>query len=165
LRIEYAGQRVNPLPIEPIDLVPTWRRDFEISDKTTLEQLSSTILQVLAWDPDHLYEFRIGERVYAYFGEDELFVDTITPCVSCDIPIHLLGLAPTNDFAYFFDFGDCHTFRITVLDVQPLPRGKKVPQLLSYKGKNIAQYPGTMSKVELRAFEQKPPVVGPLAVC
>src|SRR5687767_7588539 len=52
LRIEYAGQGVNSFPIEPSDLFPAWHRDFEISDKTTLEQLSSTILQILAWDRD-----------------------------------------------------------------------------------------------------------------
>jgi transposase len=162
LRIEYAGQGVNSFPIEPSDLLHGWHRDFEISDKTTLEQLSSTILQILAWDQDHLYEFRIGDRIHAYFGEDEQFVDAIAPCVSCDIPMHLLGLAPTDSFAYVFDFGGYHTFRVTVLDVQPLPSGKKVPALLSYKGKNIVQYPGTMSKREARTFEQKPPAIGPL---
>ena len=124
LRIEYAGQGVNSFPLEPSDLLPGWHRDFEISDKTTLEQLSSTILQILAWDRDHLYEFRIGDRIHGYFGEDEQFVDAIAPFVSCDIPMHLLGLAPTDSFAYVFDFGDYHTFRVTVLDVQPLPSGK-----------------------------------------
>jgi transposase len=162
LRIEYAGQGVNSFPIEPSDLFPAWHRDFEISDKTTLEQLSSTILQILAWDRDHLYEFRIGDRIHGYFGEDEQFVDAIAPCVSCDIPMHLLELAPTDSFAYVFDFGDYHTFRVTVLDIQPLPSGKKVPALLSYKGKNIVQYPGMMSKREARTFQQKPPAIGPL---
>jgi transposase len=162
LRIEYAGQRANALPLEPNDLFPGWHRDFEVSDKTTLEQLSSTILQILDWDRDHLYEFRIGDRVHVDFGEDEQFVDAIAPCVSCDIPMHLLGLAPSENFTYLFDFGDCHTFRITVLGIQPLPIGKKVPALLSYKGKNIIQYPGTMSKTEARAFEHKPPALGPL---
>lgn len=162
LRIEYAGQGVNSFPIEPSEILHGWHRDFEISDKSTLEQLSSTILQILAWDQDHLYEFRIGDRIHAYFGEDEQFVDAIAPCVSCDISMHLLGLAPTECFAYIFDFGDYHKFRVTVLDVQPLPSGKKVPALLSYKGKNIVQYPGTMSKKEARTFEERPPAIGPL---
>jgi transposase len=162
LRIEYAGQRINPFPLEPSDLVPGWHRDFEISDKTTLEQLSSTILQILDWDRDHLYEFRIGDRVHAGFGEDEQFVDVIAPCVSCDIPMHLLRLARTDTFVYVFDFGDCHTFRVTVLAAQPLPSEKNVPALLSYKGKNIIQYPGTMNNTEARIFQQKPPALGPL---
>jgi transposase len=149
-------------PPEPTDLVTDWNRDFEISDKTTLEQLSSTILQILDWDRAHLYEFRIGDRVHVDFGEDDQFVDAIAPCVSCDVPMHLLGLAPNDNFIFLFDFGDCHTFRITVLDIQPLPTGKKVPALLSYKGKNIIQYPGTMSKAEARAFEHKPPALGHL---
>jgi len=89
-------------------------------------------------------------------------VDAIAPCVSCDIPIHLLEVAPSDTFAYLFDFGDCHTFCITVLGIQPLSKGKKLPALLSHKGKNIIQYPGTMSRTEARAFEHKPPALGPL---
>lgn len=144
LRLEYAGQKLTPFPIEPSDLLPGWHREFEVSDTTTLEQLSSAILQILDWDRDHLYEFRIADRVHVDFGDDEQFVDAIAPCVSCDIPMHLLGLTPADNFAYLFDFGDCHSFRVTVLDIEPLSIGKRVPTLLSYKGKNIIQYPGTM---------------------
>jgi transposase len=140
--------------------VPGWHRDFEISDKTTLEQLSLIILHILDWDCAHLYEFRIGQRVHAYLGEDEQFVDVDCPCVSCDIPVRLLGLAPAASFTYIFDFGDYHVFRITVLDVQPVSDGKKLPALLSHKGKNIVQYSGTMTKGKQRAFEEKPPAVG-----
>jgi transposase len=162
LRLEYAGQKLTPFPIEPSDLLPGWHREFEVSDATTLEQLSSAILQILDWDRDHLYEFRIGDRVHADFGDDEQFVDAIAPCVSCDIPMHLLGLAPAGTFAYLFDFGDCQTFRVTVQDIAPLSIGRRVPTLLSYKGKNIIQYPGTMSKAEARTFEHRPPALGPL---
>lgn len=161
LRIEYAGQRINAVPLEPRDLFPDWHRDFEVSDRATLEQLSSTILRILDWDQNHLYEFRISDRIHADFGEDDLFVDTLAPCVSCDIPMYLLGLAPTAHFVYVYDFGDLHTFLLTVLDVQSMPSGKKVSELLSHKGKNIVQYPGTLSKVEKETFEQKTPALGP----
>jgi hypothetical protein len=73
------------------------------------------------------------------------------------------ALAPAASFTYIFDFGDYHVFRITVLDVPPVPDGKKLPALLSHQGKNIIQYPGTMTKSEARAFEKKPPVVDVLA--
>jgi hypothetical protein len=89
LRIEYAGQRADALPLQPTDLVAGWHRDFTISDKTTLEQLSSTILQILDWDRDHLCEFRIGDSVHVDFGEDEQLMDAIAPCLSCDVPLHL----------------------------------------------------------------------------
>jgi len=41
--------------------------------------------------------------------------------------MHLLGLAPADNFAYLFDFGDCHTFRVTVLDIQLLSIEKRIP--------------------------------------
>jgi transposase len=159
LRLECASDAVGTFQPESSGILPGWHRDFEISDKTTLEQLSLIILHILGWDFDHLYEFRIGERVHAYHGGDEQFVDVDYPCLSCDIPVRLLGLTPSASFTYIFDFGDYHVFRITVLDVQPVPDGKKLPALLSHKGKNIVQYPGTMTEREARAFDENPPVV------
>jgi transposase len=69
---------------------PNWSREFTVLGRHTLEQLSEIILQLLGWNRNHLYEFRIAERVYAhivFLGEDALFVEAETTCVSCDIPI------------------------------------------------------------------------------
>src|SRR5207247_3721435 len=121
LRIDYAPDAAGDLPISYRDLLPNWSREFTVSGKTTLEQLSGIILDILDWDPNHLYEFRIHNRIFAhmiFLSEDDLFVDAQNPCVSCDIPIRLLGLAASDTFAYIFDYGDYHTFRITVLDVR-----------------------------------------------
>src|SRR5215470_15559549 len=85
LRIEYAVNSVDVVPPEAKQLLPGWHRDFQISEKATLEQLSSVILEILDWDPAHLYEFRIGEGIHAYFGDDQLFVDAKERCMSCDI--------------------------------------------------------------------------------
>lgn len=156
LRIEYAEDASGTYPPRLNHFLPGWHRDFIVSGKNTLEQLSSAILQILDWDRNHLYEFRIGEQAYAYLGEDELFVDWGT-FVSCDIPIHLLGLAPTNTFIYLYDYGSYHVFRVTVLDVQPFQGQRKPPALLSHKGKNILQYPRMMSRKKERAFQEKPP--------
>jgi hypothetical protein len=99
LRIEYAEDASGSYPPKLIHLLQNWHRDFKISGQGTLEQLSSAILQILGWDRNHLYEFRIGEQAYAYLGEDELFVDW-DKCVSCDVPLYLLGLTPRNTFTY-----------------------------------------------------------------
>ena len=83
LRIEYAPHSSGDRPISDRDLVPNWSREFTVSGKTTLEQLSEIILKVLDWDSLHLYEFRIHNKVYAHMvfvSEDDLFVDVQTPC-------------------------------------------------------------------------------------
>jgi transposase len=164
LRLEYAPEVAGDLPIKEEDILANWSREFTVSGKNTLEQLSETILSILGWDRDHLYEFRIADRVYVQMvspGEDDLFVDSMSPCVSCDIPIRLVGLSVADIFAYIFDFGDYRTFRITVLGIQAAPDTPSVPALLSYRGKNIIQYRGTMRKHEAREFEARPPTVEP----
>jgi hypothetical protein len=51
LHIQYRGQ----CPRDPEFVHPNWYRDFEIADKTTLEQLAAIILEILGWSEDHLY--------------------------------------------------------------------------------------------------------------
>ena len=112
LRIEYAPGAAGNFPIKDADLWANWSREFTVSGKYTLEQLSGVVIDILDWDPFHLYEFRIQDQVYAYMmfmSEDDLFVDAQNSCVSCDIPIRLLGLAPSDTFAYIFDYGHNHT--------------------------------------------------------
>ncbi|MGB9274564.1 MAG: IS630 family transposase [Terrimicrobiaceae bacterium] len=162
LRIEYAPDAAGDLPISDWELLPNWSREFAVSGKTTLEQLSGIILDILNWDSLHLYEFRIDNRVYAhmvFLSEDTLFVDAQNPCVSCDIPIRFLGLAAADIFAYIFDFGDYHTFRLTVLDVRSAAGMQSTPTLLSHTGRNIIQYPGTLRKADARAFKNRLPIV------
>jgi hypothetical protein len=164
LRLEYAPDAAGDLPIRDQDLLPNWLREFAVSGKTTLEQLSEIILGILDWDSLHLYEFRIDNRVYAHLvllSEDDLFVDAQNPCVSCDIPIRLLGLSVSDTFAYVFDYGDCHTFRLTVLDIRSTPDMQSTPMLISHKGRNIIQYRGAVRKADALAFENQPPTITP----
>jgi transposase len=162
LRLEYAGHA--PVPTRAVadrDLLPDWYRDFAISGQHTLEQLSSVILRILDWDPDHLYEFRIGGRLYASLGEDSLFVDMREPGVSCDIPVKLVGLAQGDTFTYLFDFGDGHTFRLTVLAIEPLATGQPLPVMLSHGGNDLVQYSRSQQEEILRSVQSKLPSVGP----
>ena len=177
-RIEYApgptmnidvGAAVdNPSYLAPslslteADIQPNWSREFTVHGRHTLEQLNEIILHILGWEGGHLYEFRIADRVYAhmiFLEEDELFVEVEKPCVSCDIPIRYLGFSVGDIFAYIYDFGDYHVFRVTVLDVRAAPTAKVLPTLLSLQGKNIIQYPGILSKAEARAFRGRAPTV------
>src|SRR5215469_1791881 len=161
-RLEYGGRA--PLAARAVteaDILPDWYRDFAISGQNTLEQLSSVILMILDWDPDHLYEFRIGGRLYAYLGEDALFVDMQEPGVSCDIPVKLVGLAQGDTFTYLFDFGDCHIFRLTALAVEPRTAGQQLPVLLDHRGNDLIQYPHCQQDRILRSTQSKTPSVSP----
>jgi|GEM_PF-1423954 len=180
-RIEYAiasrgmnrrtsalDQQIHELPphlsIVDSDLCPNWSREFTSLGKHTLEQLSDIILKVLGWDRCHLYEFKIKDRLHAHLvllDEDVLFVDAEDQCLSCDIPIRLLGLAIGDVFTYTYDFGDYQHFRVSVLDIHPTPDGEIVPALISCKGKNIIQYPGQMEKGEARELQKKILIVSP----
>jgi transposase len=163
LRLQYAPESSGPLPLKDGDLLPNWSRVFTASGGHTLEQLSDIILDILDWDRCHLYEFSVAEQVYCHLvclEEPELFVDSGRPCVSCDIPIRLLGLATKDVFGYMFDFGDCHTFEVTVIDIQSVAQTAPAPALISWQGKNIIQYPGTMARADARAFENRPPTAG-----
>lgn len=88
--------------ITKADIQPNWSREFAVLGRHTLEQLNEIILHILGWDRNHLYEFRIADRVYAHLvslEEDDLFVDAEKPCVSCHIPIRRLGLSGGDIFA------------------------------------------------------------------
>lgn len=137
-----------------------WMREFTALGRHTLEQLNEIILQFLGWESSHLYEFHITGRVHAHLvslGEDDLVIDTDHPCVSCDIPIRLLDLRVGDTFAYIYDFGDYHVFRITVCDIQLTSTNEIVPALLSHHGKNLLQYPGALRNVDKLAFMKKTP--------
>ncbi|MBI4444927.1 MAG: hypothetical protein HY645_03375 [Acidobacteria bacterium] len=82
LRIEYVLDAFADFPISERDILPNWSRDFRVSGKITLEQLSKIILDILGWDSLHLYEFRIHNQVYAhlvFLSEDDLFIDVQNP--------------------------------------------------------------------------------------
>jgi transposase len=138
--------------------------NFTVLGRHTLEQLNEIILHILGWKRDHLYEFRFADRVHAhlvFLDEDTLFVDDENPCASCDIPIRHLSISTGDVFSYIFDFGDYHSFRITVRDIRPTRIGEIVPALLFAQGKNIIQHPDSMRPSEARLFRNRPPAVVP----
>ena len=159
LRLEYAPKVAGDMQIKDEEIRRNWWREFTVAGKATLEQLSEVIMRMLGWDQEHLYEFRIADRVYAhmvFLDEDDLFVESNNQCISCDVNIQLLGVSAGDIFTYIFDFGDYRTFRITVLDIRA-GSAQNVTALISYKGKDIVQYAGAMGKAEARVFEKRPP--------
>ena len=161
---QNSPEEPSNFSISDSDLVPNWSREFTALGRHTLEQLSDIILKTLGWDHYHLYEFRIKNRLHAhlvFLEEDVLFVDAENQCVSCDIPIRMLGLSIGDVFFYTYDFGDYHNFRISVVDMRPTLTGEIVPALISLKGRNIIQYRGSMDATEAREFKKRMPLVSP----
>jgi len=156
--IQYRGR----YPRDPEFVLPNWYRDFELADKTTLEQLATIILQILGWSEDHLYEFKIKHYCYVNFGNDgDYYVDAKEACVSCAIPMNQLDFTRGDSFEFIFDFGELHTFRVIVLAMYPISlKSSSIPRVLSYRGKNILQYPGVLSRQAACAARSRPPTVG-----
>ncbi len=118
LCLEYAGSYGDNFSVRK-----NWNRVFDISQNTTLELLSHIILDILDWDPCHLYEFSIRDKKYVDFGDDDYVISTEGNCFSCAIPFHLLDLQadkPEANFKYCFDFCDYHMFALTVLSTRSL---------------------------------------------
>jgi len=161
---EPTSDNLTPLNLSISEAVmqPNWLREFTILGWHTLEQLNKLILNILGWDREHLYEFRIADRVYAnlvFLEEDDFFVDAEKPCVSCHMPIKHLGLSVGDEFAYLYDFCDYHIFRITVLDIRPASATEIVPVLLLYRGENIIQHPFNLGEMELQVLRSRAPTV------
>lgn len=158
--LEFRMQYRRQYPGDPEFVLPNWYRDFAIADKATLEQLAAIILQILGWVEDHLYEFQIKGRCYVNFGDDgDYVVDAKDECVSCAVPMHLISLSRGDAFEFIFDFGELHTFRLTVTAIYPL-KDSSTPRVLSYRGKNILQYPWMLSRQQARAAQGRQPSVG-----
>ena len=157
LRIQYRGR----CPRDPEFVRSNWYRDFEVADKTTLEQLAAIILQILGWSEDHLYEFKVKNRCYVNFGnDDDYIVDAKEQCVSCAIPMHLLDFNRGDPFEFIFDFGELHTFRLTVVAMYPVTlKSSSIPRVLSYRGKDILQYPGVLSVQAVPAARRRQPTL------
>jgi transposase len=158
IHIQYRGR----YPKDPQFVPPDWCRDLEIADKITLEQLATIILEILGWSDDHLYEFKINDRIYVNFGNDDDYViDTKEACVSCAIPMHLIDFKRGDAFEFIFDFGELHTFRLTMVAIYRVsPKRSSIPRVLSYRGKNILQYPGILSRQAACAARSRQPKVG-----
>ncbi|MCP4678980.1 MAG: plasmid pRiA4b ORF-3 family protein [Deltaproteobacteria bacterium] len=83
-RVRYHGNVGNQH--EPDN---NWYRDIAVSDFNTLEQLSSVILDVLDWDPYHLYYFEIAGMRYEDLGIENYYVESLKniKSVSCVVPV------------------------------------------------------------------------------
>ena len=165
LRLEYFPDQIGSYPGSSRSAtLENWDRVFEVSDKTTLEQFATIILDLLGWEEDHLYEFHIGGIVYVHMGDpnySDYFVDSANTCVSCAIRLHYLKLAPGTEFDFIFDFGEEHQFRLTLLGTSPHQDGRTLPSMISHRGKNLLQYSSPLSSIQRRLLQENAPTIKP----
>ncbi len=165
-RLEYYPDQYDSSPDNSRQSpLRNWNRIFEVPDEISLEQFASMIIDLLGWEEDHLYEFRIGGNAYVHLGvldSSDYIVDEATPCVSCAIRLHLLKLALGSHVDFIFDFGRYHFFQLTLLSITPRPGNSLLPSLTSYQGRNLLQYSGPISKNHRRQIEGRPPTIKPL---
>ena len=164
-RLKYYTDQIGSFPDVPRPTpLKNWDRVFEVSNKTTLEQFATIIIDLLGWEEDHLYEFHIGGSIYVHMGDpnySDYIVDAVNPCVSCAIRLHYLQLKPGAEFDFIFDFGERHLFRLTLLESSPHQDRRPLPSLISHQGKNVPQYSGPISKKQRRLIQEKVPTVKP----
>lgn len=104
----------------------------------TLDDLASTILHVLDFTSDHLYEFTYRNR----FGAEEHVVHPFMderPRTD-EVAIGELPLAEGQTMLFVYDFGDWWEILLTLEAVAPGTSLKK-PQVLETKGSPPIQYP------------------------
>jgi transposase len=124
-----------------------WFRDFSVPESITLEELNGVIQTILRWDDTHLYVFRVKDKNYAFFGLDHpIIIDSsAVQYLSCDVPLKNLDLKKNEEISYDYDFGDHQRFSLKINEIKNKPTSEHKPfaKLLSYKGKDIRQYPHT----------------------
>ena len=138
--------------------VSGWFRSFEVSEKTSLEQLSSIIQSILGWNEDRLYCFEIANNTYIHFGPLIFNVSAPDNYFSSSVPLYRLNLDQCRSFLYQFDLGERHTFRLHLVSVSEIAPPTDLPALIEWSGENLIQYPHHVdgaSKVAMKTREPR----------
>ena len=111
------SEPVARLLIELEDITPRiWRR-VDVPTGITLATLHEVIQAVMRWEYAHLYEFRVGERVY---GEPFPGMESPSRRVYKANGVRLNKLIDrgADRFLYVYDFGDDWRHRVTIESVR-----------------------------------------------
>lgn len=110
------SETVARLRIELEHLEPQiWRR-IDVPITTNLRALHHIVQAVMPWEDRHLYEFRVGEKVYGEpMPDDAMWGRKILQAKS--LRLGALVKRGLTSFTYIYDFGDDWTHRITIENV------------------------------------------------
>ena len=111
------SEPVARLLIELEDITPRiWRR-VDVPAAITLSTLHDVLQAVMRWEYSHLYEFRVGDRVY---GDPLPGLESASGRVYKAKGVRLNQVIDrgAKHFTYVYDFGDDWRHRITIEDVR-----------------------------------------------
>lgn len=122
-----------------------WIREFEINSNYNLNNLHLSILKMIGFGNDHLYDFFGGRRSSnrkIVFSEDESW-DVREDVFYNTILENIYPLPKGLKLYYIFDYGDSWTFRIvkTQKKEKEVDENIEYPRVIKEIGKNPDQYP------------------------
>lgn len=125
-----------------------WQGVIEIDETDTLEDLHYAIQKTVAFDNDHMYEFRVGRTPRS--RDSQVLEDTTNHRFdsgngngNAQTIGSLYPLPDKKSLFYFFDYGDSWLFKILKTRktcFEPLP-GITCPRLVQETGDKPQQYP------------------------
>ncbi|MFV0485436.1 MAG: IS1096 element passenger TnpR family protein [Candidatus Saccharimonadales bacterium] len=114
-------------------------RHIKISADSTLEQLSSAILEAFSFGEDHMHAFFMTNRVWDDYGDYFAKGIGMDVCLTCDYNLSEVGLFRNKEFLCIFDIGEEWQFQCVVLRV--LKKSISEPVLAASKGTPPKQPP------------------------
>ncbi len=114
------------------------RRRIGLSAGRTLDDLAVGIVHAFNFDLDHLYSFTCADR----FGGSTRFLHPFceeSPSTA-DVRLGDLPLADGEAMEFLYDFGDCWSFNVRLVRVDPSSRGFDRPRVLESHGTPPDQY-------------------------
>jgi hypothetical protein len=143
--------RIARLRIELLHLEPCIWRELEVSLTTNLRALHEVIQAVMPWENHHLYDFRVGDRVYGEPDpEDAVWGRKIYQAKG--IRLGTLIDRGVTEFLYTYDFGDDWQHRVLVEHVGAADPGTDYPLFVAGERtappEDVGGPPGFMEFVE-----------------
>ncbi len=89
---------------EPFQEKDIWERVFTIPGCKTLEYLRCLIINIMGWDPCHLYYFTVKGQKYVCSDFLDIVLDNIyeEKVISCDIKLLELGIKTGDKFDFLY---------------------------------------------------------------
>jgi hypothetical protein len=130
-------ERVPGVYIFKASLGSIWAR-IAVPSESTLDELSTCILNAYEFDFDHLYQFSYANRFGIVERVNHPYMDE-SPWTD-EVAIGDLGLKPGAVMTYLYDFGDNWEFEVLLERIEPLDTTIQRGKLLEFHGESPSQY-------------------------